>query len=130
MNNKLLLILLLFLVIVLLGCKKQQIVQEPVQHIEEQKPAETPTLPLGNPEVKVFKKEFVPNSISAKIGQEITWVNRDENPHFIACYEKTNRIFIGEKFLAGQDYRKSFDRAGNFWCLDTIYGARMNVSIS
>ena len=53
-------------------------------HADEEK--EVPAVPASKIEIKDFM--FIPQTITVKSGQSITWINRDDEPHTVVSVEK------------------------------------------
>jgi len=75
--------------------------------------------------------KFTPTDTTISAGTTMVWVNEDGRPHLIACYEKVDRFYVGHKLEErGASSKHTFDKEGEFLCIDSIYGLRGNIKVN
>ena len=128
--SKKLIITVLLLLVLFAACKKNEMpVSQAQDQAENQVPQTKEFSIIPDVTVEISGKSFQPSNVEMRSSQTITWLNRNEKPHFVACYENTQRVFLSDKILSGEDFSTRFTKPGRYFCIETIYGAKMNISV-
>jgi plastocyanin len=73
------------------------------------------------PNVVVMRNiAFNPQTIHAKVGQTITWINRDDAPHNVT-YSSGPRFASSATFTNGESFRLKLTKAGTIRYMCTVH---------
>ena len=73
--------------------------------------ASTPPDTESDPEIKIDNFTFTPKTLTAKPGDTVTWINKDDVPHKIA---NVDRKFSSESLDTDQQFSHTFNEAGTY----------------
>ena len=73
--------------------------------------AGTPPDTGSDPEIKIDNFTFTPKTLTAKPGDTVTWINKDDVPHKIASVDKK---FSSEPLDTDQQFSHTFTEAGTY----------------
>ena len=114
--KKLLISAVLLVIIMLVGCAApMDEPMEPTEPVEPVEPVE-PTEPMepeapAEGEIQIVGSEFVPASITVKVGGTVTWTNMDEMKHLVS----SNKPYIKSDVLEKDGvFSYTFEKAGSF----------------
>lgn len=76
----------------------------------------TTTVAAAPGEVPIVDYAFTPETITVKVGDTVTWTNRDEFDHWVLSDDKTT--LDSQALATGQQYRKTFTTPGTvtYYC--------------
>jgi len=79
--------------------------------------------------IGIKEEGFDPDKITINQGEEVVWIS-DAKPRMIACYDGSDRVFLGEKTEEqGARTVYTFKKTGTYLCIDAIYGLRSNIIV-
>lgn len=78
--------------------------------------------------IKRYSFEPQENYTIAK-GTTITWKSIDSRLHRIACYEKEERFFFSAILNENETTSHTFNKVGEFLCIDAVFGMRSNIIV-
>jgi plastocyanin len=154
-------IILLLLILLLMGCAKEaQEIAEPevLETVEELKeiiettpveepkevPSEKPTTEidiveeskLTTNEINIHRDKFDPDTITIKVGDTVTWTNKDDRKHFIVGKELTqshievvNEGWKSKTLAPGETYSYKFQVKGKFGYVNGFFGTGGNIIV-
>jgi len=74
-------------------------------------PAQQATNPAGGASVSIQNFAFVPDTVRIKVGQTITWTNKDTAPHTSTALAGA---FNSGNLITNQTYQFTFNAAGTY----------------
>jgi plastocyanin len=114
----------------------EEVVIEPEDMVEiiiDQEPEPEPeVVPIEPAEEKIIVERFsfAPDIITIEEGTTIRWISEDSRRHKVVCYINSRRIFVGDElYTAGEEVEFRFKDSGEYLCLDSVFGSRMNIIV-
>ncbi|KKS32334.1 MAG: Blue (Type 1) copper domain protein [Candidatus Collierbacteria bacterium GW2011_GWA1_42_60] len=77
----------------------------------------TPTVPAVG-EVLIRQNTFVPETMTIKVGETVTWVNQESYLHDVVSDDGT---FVSPKMATGQRYSFTFTKEGTYTYICSIH---------
>jgi|TARA_B100001971_G_scaffold132295_1_gene122120 plastocyanin len=79
--------------------------------------------------ISIKRHSLEPSDIKIEERTIVNWVNEDTRLHKIVCYINSRRIFVGDRLNNGDVSAYNFKDAGEYLCLDAVFGSRMTVTV-
>lgn len=88
---------------------------------------------LAQAEIAITKDGFVPETISIAVGQQVTFVNKDNNTHRILPYPLATREMLpeldSEDLQPSDSFTYSFENKGTFTLSENIKPGKYKVTV-
>ena len=80
--------------------------------------------------VSITRAGFVPDQVSIRVGDTVTWTNADTQPHQVTSTER-GETFTSPPLQPGQTYSHTYRNAGRFTVIDPLNrNRRMTVNVA
>tara|TARA_Y100000034_G_scaffold5829_1_gene6463 strand:- start:10142 stop:10543 length:402 start_codon:yes stop_codon:yes gene_type:complete len=130
--KKILILAVLLVLMMLVGCAVpmdeepiEPTPAEPTEPVEPVEPMEPEAPAEGN--IQIVDGEFVPATLTVKVGGTVTWTNMDDMKHLVS----SSRPYIKSDVLEKDGvFSYTFDKAGSFDYICALHpGTRGNVVV-